>query len=280
MPDMRPISLDDLLGTTSVAPAAAATPTADNLTPVRFFTKDGLAEVAKLLKVIRTDKTLHKQEVEDLLDDPQYAKPLAGNFAIDRTKVFATKLDLCEYFTALFDNAFLETHRKDAGLWTWLALAYYAQFVKTKGSAVKLTANARWIFDPDNFQDGRRHYVAGNVYLYQDIKNAGQEALDMFLVAGPVTQFNTITDIMTHVQSGIQSPAIMRVAGWLYYDPNTATKIKRGATTDDKKGAARRLTTVVQQLDVTWDFHDVDNASLLWSRLPAEFADFKGNTQH
>lgn len=277
MPDMKPISLEDLMGAPAAAPSSAVT---DTLAPVCYFTKDGLDQVAALLKTIRTEKTLHKQDVDDLLDDPQYAKPLAGNYAIDRTKTFATKLELCEYFTSIFDNAFLETHRKDAGLWTWLAMAYYAQFVKTKGAVVKLTTNARWIFDPDNFQDGRRHYVAGNVYLYLDIKGAGQEALDMFLVAGPVTQFNTITDIMTHVQSGIQSPAIMRVAGWLYYDPNTATKIKRGATTDDKKGAARRLTTVVQQLDVTWDFYDVENASLLWSRLPAEFAEYKGASLH
>ena len=220
--NIKPVSLEDLMGGTTPeepanAPVSPAEPSAENsLTPIRFFTKAGLQEVAALLKQIRTDKTLHLEEVEDLLDDPQYAKPLTGDFAIDRARIFATKLELCEYFTSLFDTAFLEAHRKDSGLWTWLALAYYQQFVKTKKEAVKLTVDSRWIFNADNFQDGRRHYVAGNVYLYQDIRNADHAAMDMFLIAGPTTQFNTITDIMTHVQSGIQSPAVMQVASWLY----------------------------------------------------------------
>lgn len=262
----------------SDTPAPAPVPSAP--TPVRSFTEDGLAEVADLLKTIRADGQLHRKEVENLLADPQYAKAIPGSFAIDRSRVFATKLDLCQYFTSLFDDAFLEAHRKDAGLWTWLALAYYPQFMKTKNGIAKLTVNARWIYDPDNFQDGRRHYIAGNVYLYQDIKNAGPEALDMFLIAGPVTQFNTITDIMTHVQAGIQSPAIMKVAAWLYYDPNASTRIKRGTTTDDRKGGARRLTTVVQQLGETWDFYDLATASILWNKLPSEFSDFKGDATH
>lgn len=283
MAEQKPISFEDLM--TATEPAAPVSAVTANLTPVRYFTADGLDEVAKLLKTIRTDKTLHRDEVEELLDDSQYAKQLDPNgasvqHAVDRSRTFTTKLDLCEYFTGIFDNAFLETNRKNAGLWTWLALAYYSQFVKTKGSIVELTADARWIYDPDNFQNGRRHYIAGNVYLYLDIKDAGKEAIEMFLVAGPVTQFNTITDIMTHVQTGVQSPAVMKVAGWLYYNPESKNRIKRGTTTDGKSGAARRLTTVVQQLDVTWDFYDLSNASKLWKKLPEEFGEFKNGAEH
>lgn len=281
--NLTPVSFADLMAASE--PSVSSPSAAANLTPVRYFTPDGLDEVAKLLKTIRTDKTLHRDEVEDLLDDPQYAKSLDREgdpvrHAIDRTRVFATKLELCEYFTGIFDNAFLETNRKNAGLWTWLALAYYSQFVKTKGGIVELTADARWIFDHENFQNGRRHYIAGNVYLYLDIKDAGKEAVEMFLVAGPVTQFNTITDIMTHVQAGVQSPAVMKVAGWLYYNPESKNRIKRGTTTDGKSGAARRLTTVVQQLDVTWDFYDLSNASKLWKKLPEEFDEFKNGVEH
>lgn len=275
--NLKPVSFEELMGGAAAAPTPSALPD-DNLTQVCAFTKDGLAEVAKLLKTIRTDKTLHKQEVEDLLDDPQYAKPLTGH-TIDRGRIFKTKLELCEYFTSIFDNAFLESHRKDSGLWTWLALAYYPQFVKTKKDATEIASDARWIFDPENYRLSMRHFIAGALYLYYDFYETSSEVKDM-LFSCPPREFGGFVDAITYKMEGTRIPALMQVAAWLYYKPNAKSHIKTGATNQDNPGAVREFLRVASQFSQTWDFYDVNAAAKLWNLLPVQFNAFKGDAVH
>ena len=274
--NLTPVSFVDLMAASE--PPASLQSAAANLTPVRYFTKDGLDEVAKLLKTIRTDKTLHRDDVEDLLDDPQYAKPLDREgdpvrHAIDRTRVFATKLELCEYFTSIFDNAFLENNRKNAGLWTWLALAYYSQFVKTKGNVVNLTADARWIYEPDAYRLARRHFVFGIISLYLDFGGRDAE-IDDLLFNGSVSELSRIVDVLTYIPASMRSMVFMKGAASLYYDSAKRGKVK--PKTFDKKtpGNMWEYQRVFRQLKETWDFSDLNNVQLLLEKLPSQFEYF------
>ena len=276
MADQKPISFADLMATAE--PAVPVSSAAANLTPVRYFTPDGLDEVAKLLKTIRTDKTLHRDEVEDLLDDPQYAKSLdregdSVRHAIDRTRVFATKLELCEYFTGIFDNSFLETNRKNAGLWTWLALAYYSQFVKTKGSIVELTADARWIYDPEIYRLARRHFIIGILSLYLDFGGRDAE-IDDLLFSGPVLEWSRMVDVLTYIPASMRCLSFMKGVALLYYDATKRGRVKRKAFDKQTPGNVWEFQRVFQQLKETWDFSDLDNAQLLLAKLPSQFQHF------
>ena len=279
MSDMEPVSFAELMAKSQPAatnpplPVSALSGT-DSLAPVKCFTKDGLAEVARLLKQIRTDKTLHKQDVEDLIGDPQFTRPIASGHAIDRAKVFATKLELCEYFTSVFDDAFLEGHRKDEGLWSWLALAYYQQFVKTVKGEVKLASNARWIFDHDNYRLSVRHLIAGPVYLYQDFYDTSEEVKDMLFFSSP-KEFGGFIDAVTYKMEGTRMPALMQAAASLYYDPASPNRIKKGVTSQDKPGTVRELLRVISQLAQTRDFYEVKDAPELLRILPHQFDRFK-----
>ena len=275
--NLTPVSFADLMAASE--PPASLQSAAANLTPVRYFTKDGLDEVAKLLKTIRTDKTLHRDEVEDLLDDPQYAKPLAGSYAIDREKIFATKLALCEYFRNVFTESFCEGHRKDSGLWTWIAFAYYGQFVKTVRDTTKIASDARWIFDPENYRLSMRHFVAGALYLYNDFYETSDEVKDM-LFSSPPREFGGFVDAVTYRMEGTRMPALMQVAAWLYYDSSSSKKLQKGATHQDKPGTIRELLRVVSQLAQTRDFYGVEDAHELWSVLPEQFNVFKIGKDH
>ena len=270
----------------SDTPAIAPAPAPSAPLPVRFFTEDGLTAVDDLLKTIRADGQLHRKEVEDLLVDPQYAKPLAaepqqggllaGGFAIDRDRVFATKLDLCQYFTSLFDDAFLEAHRKDAGLWTWLALAYYPQFVKTKNGIAKLATNDCWIFNPGSNRYARRHFVAAPVYLFVDMPDNDYHASDM-IFSRPVTEFNKFLDYLTNVSDSIRTPCYLSLAAALYYDPSSAGKYKKGCLSLTTKGNVFQYTRVLQQFRETYDFSSAEDVTTLWKLLPAQFDEFKKN---
>ena len=275
MDDVAPFDFDAVMSeTVSAATSESTTGKQAGLTPVRYFTKAGIEQVEELLKTIRTDKTLHNDDVEALLEDPMYAKELAGDYKIDRSRTFATKLELCDYFIPLFGKDFLERNRKNAGLWTWLALAYYQQFVKTKKDVVSVTANARWIYDIDDFQNGRRHYIAGTLNLFLQTMSMSVGVQKMFFSAPP-TEFSKLADVLTRVTIVAQSPAVLQVAGWLYYDPKTKKRFKVGAGVEGRKGSVFELARVVRQLGSTWDFFDLCAADLLWEKLPKQFDEFK-----
>lgn len=260
------------------SPAAYVDPEAT--LSVRSFTAEGIARVTDLLRKMRIEETILQDDVDALVNDIEYSRQLDENIKINHDKVFATKLELCEYFTKVFTSDFLAEHRRDKGLWTWLAMAYFKQFVvKGKKDRDKIVSDARWIYQPQSLMVWRRHFVAGNVYLYLDFKHIGKELQEMFFEAGPLVQFNTITDILTHVSEVYQAPAALQVAAWLYYNPDSMAKIKTGAT-GLGGGAARRLATVVQQFSLTWDFKEANSASELWNKLPPEFAKYKGDNKH
>ena len=260
------------------SPAAYVDPEAT--LSVRSFTAEGIARVTDLLRKMRIEETILQDDVDALVNDIEYSRQLDENIKINPDKIFKTKLELCEYFTKIFTSDFLASHRRDKGLWTWLAMAYFKQFVvKGKKDKNKIVSDARWIYQPHSLMVWRRHFIAGNVYLYLDFKHIGKELQEMFFEAGPLVQFNTITDILTHVSGVYQAPAAMQVAAWLYYNPDSKAKIKTG-TTGLGGGAARRLTTVAQQFALTWDFKEANSASELWNKLPSEFAKYKGDIKH
>lgn len=248
------------------------------LTKVRKFTDAGIKQVEALLKKIRTDKEMYKDEVDELVNDPEYAREMPGGYKIDCELKFETKKDLCEYFVPLFGSEFLEANRKNTGLWTWLALAYYNQFVKTVKGVVKLTSNARWVFDHDNYRLAVRHLVAGPVYLYKDFYDTSDEVKDM-LFFSPPREFGGFIDAITYKMEGVRMPALMQAAAGLYYDHESSKRIKKGATSQDKPGTVRELLRVISQLAQTRDFYSAKDAKELLRILPSQFDRFKSTSQ-
>jgi len=249
----------------------------ENLIPVCRFNALGINRVRNFLMKVRSDRESYAQEAAEFLNDGEYVEKISEDIQIDSAREFADKYALVEYMTELFPDSFLDDHRKDIGLWTWIAMVYYVQLTKTCKNHEQ-TAESRWIFDPDQPRVARRHFIAGAVYLYRDLQGAGNEVLDM-VFCGPVGQFNTITDQLTHVHMSVQTPAFLRVVGWLYYDPTLSQKMKRG-TTGRKAGSLFELQRLAMQLVMTWDFYESDKAGDLWNKLPAEFNRFKGDSSH
>lgn len=277
MNDIKP--LDFAAAMAAQASVPKETPQDDGLCEVRAFTPEGIAQAEALLKKMRTDRQPCPDEVSELLEDPQYSRSLDPVLKIDRNRDFATKRELCEYFTEVFSEAFLRENRKNAGLWTWLAFAYFPLFVKkTKGGA-KIASNPRWIYDFEAYRLSVRHYIAGPLYLWIDFHSADAAAQDM-LFSTPPAEFGGFIDAITYKMEGTRIPATMQVAAWLYYDARNPKRLKKGATAQDKPGTIRELLRVVSQFTQTRDFHGIGDATEMWRILPAQFAAFKGDAQH
>lgn len=256
--------------------------TNQNLIPIRRFNDAGKKRVLEILEQVRTQNDLFKDEVEELLTDPEYSEEIAESYKIDPTRVFHTKLDLCRYFTEeVFPDSFLESAatRADTGLWTWLAIAYYTQFVKVKKGVVKLASDARWVYDRDNYRLSMRHFIAGAVYLYYDFRSTDEQVKDMLFSSSP-QEFGGFVDAITYKMEGTRLPVLMQVAAWLYYDPKSEKKMKKGVISQDKPGTIRQFLRVAAQFAQTRDFYGVEDAHELWVILPKQFDGFKGVAMH
>ena len=237
---------------------------------VRSFTPEGIGHVTDLLRQMRIEGAVLQDDVEELVKDIEYTAVVDENLKINPDKVFATKLELCEYFTKVFTPDFLAAHRRDKGLWTWLAMVYFKQFVKTKNNIAKIFADARWVFEPNNYRFARRHFIAGTVYLFQNIGGNGEDVNDMFF-SGKVNELSRFVDVLTYLPECVRNPSFLLAAVKLYYDSCLKAKVKRGAFNMGNAWSLWQYLRVYQQLSETHDFSDKEDMDKLMSILPKQF---------
>ena len=168
-----------------------------NIVKIRKFNELGLNTVKTLLSTIRIDNELHSDEVKKLLLDNFYSKDVKDAPEVDLEKTFASKMEMIDYFTPILTDEVLARFRRDAGFWTWLAMAYYKQFLKSKNSILKVATDCCWVFDPDEYRFSRRHFIAGTMYLHRDFGHAVSDGLDMFFAGEPYS-FGGLLDAITY----------------------------------------------------------------------------------
>jgi len=246
---------------------------------IRRFSEAGLAVVKSVLQEIRETNNIQAEKVKSILLDPLYTSHIGEVIEIDLAAKFSQKKDVIDTLMPKFDDAFLSKYRQDRGLWTWLAMAYHTQFMKTKRSILSVATDYCWIYDPEMYRFSRRHFIAGTIYLYKDFEGACDQAKEI-LFSGEPWLFSGFLDAITYKEEGFRLPALLQVAAWLYYDPNASKKIKYGSTSQDKPGALRELIRVIAQFAMTYDYSSKEDASKLWNRLPEQFKKFKGNSVH
>lgn len=248
---------------------------------VRKFKEAGIIAVRDLLSKIRSDNELHSEEVRSLLLDENkcFTESVKDAPKIDLSRTFPTKMEMIDYFTPILTDELLAKFRRDTGFWTWLAIAYYKQFLKTKNNILKVATDYCWVFDPDEYRFSRRHFVAGTMYLHRDFGYAVKDGLEMFF-AGEPSSFGGLLDAVTYREEFARIPAMLQIAVWLYYNPDSQSKVKPGAATQGKPGTIRELARMADQFAMTYDIFDAEDAGKLWNLLPAQFDKFKGNAQH
>lgn len=245
---------------------------------VRKFTKAGILGARTLLAKIRANNQLYTEEINRLILDKDFTKSIDETIWIDTEKTFETKLDLIAYFSPLFPPQLLHKYKTDAGLWTWLAMAYHHLFLKRVKNILTCAKDGRWIYDPEAYRDSRKHYIAGPLYLSDDFK-LDEEGNETFFSESPQI-FGPFIDAITLAPRFARIPAMRQIAVWLYHSPNTKNKLKRGAATQGKPGTIRELTRIVDHFDMTYDIFDTEDAKQFWNMLPKQFTKFKGNVEH
>lgn len=179
---------------------------------------------------------------------------------------FNTKLDLAKAIDTAVKAAGLaeESLEADQGFWSWLTLRYANNFIGSKGNVGEY---ALWIYEPGNWRKVYRQKMAPLWLAYRAHRN-NPECLKAVLSI-PVNKTGEVFEQMMARKWIVLSPGIMTLVTKLYFDEQEG-KLKKGSGGKDK-GAPRRLSTVLDQLGLTYDIEKLE-----WNKLAAMLPnDFK-----
>lgn len=196
---------------------------------------------------------------------------LASDKADIEPMQFGNRYNAAKYLDELFINIGLVDVERDSGLWSWLALYYFDELCPLHGSERDPGARARYIADAKNYQRYYRHLLAGPYRIYRTHRHDPEIA--MAVLCQPIDKPGDIVEQFASRQELVTNPSVMAVATMLYVD-KASQKQKRGSQTKNA-GAARRLTSVLSQFDLTWDIYAM-RANELNDILPKEFDKFRG----
>lgn len=238
-----------------------------------------------MTEVLRQLNTLGLQKFEDyvrtgavglpplvLLRDPTTSEPVGINIALEK-KVFKDRFEFGEYLVNLLAPIDARLISFDRGLWSALALFWFDQLCPQDAGGHRKVAEAyRYILSHD-YKHYYRHLVRTP---WQLVRDHGPRAKFMLLSAKedpkPLRRHGEMVEQLGAIQSILRSPSIILLASRLYGNPATG-RPKQGAA-GKGAGSVRRLSAVLQQIDLTYDADALPTDRML-ELLPKEFNGWK-----
>ena len=235
---------------------------------MRALNQDGINQMRIWLEQARQNSSTTLPE--ELLGSTAFTKTCGAPVpaSIFDQEAFATKLSLAE----AIDKAIIaggldeESLENDQGFWSWLTLRFAAKFIGSKG---KLGEHALWVYEPGNWRKVYRQKMAPLWLAYRAHRN-NPECLKAALGI-PVNKTGEVFEQMMSRKWILLSPGIMTLATKLYFDEERK-KLRTGSG-GKGAGASRRLSTVLDQLGLTYDIEELGWEGLA-VMLPNDFKRF------
>jgi hypothetical protein len=200
--------------------------------------------------------------------NPLFTQRVEGTSELE-VRDFATAKEMAQEICRSFGDVSPQALAGDIGVWAWLTFVLLDVLFPRKGGIRKSMELFRWYpAPPSDWRKAQRHLVRMPVTLFHAF---GKDA--DHLICGKPSIGPEIREQLTS-QQDMFSDNFQRAARMLYFDDENGT-VKRGASSKEG-GVVRRLATVRQQLDVTWDMTDL-SAERILGLLPKEFDRFKDN---
>ena len=239
---------------------------------LRRFTEAGVEAVRKALHEVEKAGDLAPATAllsrEDLTEDI----PALADIDLDETRTFDTTFAFCEYFHSLIKDHSPLRYRTDSGFWTWLAVVYLPQLVKSNDENFRIGDRTRYIPNPNSYRDYYRHLLVGAYMIYAQYDQIGKAQACKTLLWKPLDTYGDVYEQVASRQWAVQNPAIIELLNRLYFDERTQ-RIKPGAG-GPNPGTARRLIYVLDQFGMTRDFFEMNDVEEMLTILPHEFDKF------
>jgi hypothetical protein len=239
---------------------------------VRRFTHRGLNAIEeRFLDIIAGDTA----DVSDLVDDQSLTELVDPPLFIE-IQEFSSRRAAAEYLMKILAPLDWDAIENDAGLWTWLTVAWIDVLAPITNGTRRLGQINRWLLAPHEWKRYYRHLLAGPCYIYKAHEDDPDRA-DAALCSS-VAKPGEVAEQVANRLDLVRSPGIMGAITALYFDRATGT-LKRGAAGKERPGTSRRLGPVLKQLDRTWDIQDLASEEVL-ALLPSEFDQFNPLRAH
>ncbi|GFM91114.1 hypothetical protein [Pseudomonas cichorii] len=235
---------------------------------MRSFKPEGIDQARVWLGEAR--KAFNGKVTPGLLDSPTFTQP-AGSLIpaeIFGPGAFNTKLSLAKALDKAIKTSGLDEKalENDQGFWSWMAIQFADRFVTTKGS---FGEDALWVYEYGNWRKVYRHKMAPLWLVYRSHRENPQCLQAVLSI--PVNKTGEVFEQMMSRKWIVLSPGIMTLVTKLYFEEQKGI-LKKGSG-GKGEGAARRLSTVLDQLRLTYDIEDLSWDALA-EMLPNDFKRF------
>lgn len=238
---------------------------------LRRFNADGVNAFANFRARLTLEPVLPTPV--ELLEDPALTEELSGGVEVE-PRSFANRLEAGLFLNELIDQAAISLPERDQGLWAWLTLFYFDEVCPADGHGHRDPKDeARLLPILDNHQRFYRHLLLGPFLIVRAHRDLPKRAIAM--LCNPLRRPGEIAEQLASRKELVTNRAVAEAATQLYYDPSKDS-FKRGAGSD-VRGSARRLATLLNQLDLTWYLYGMSAAELL-QLLPKEFDRFRAQS--
>jgi hypothetical protein len=233
---------------------------------IRILTAAGIERFREFLARAR-DGSAEAPPV-GLLTDPATSAPLSPTAPVSLRR-FGNRYDMGCYLADVLSGLDRRTISRCHGMWNWLTLHFFDSLCPAGPTGM------RNILRPELYViDGQYNYLRYYKHLLRTawlaVRDHGENARVLLATKRGVR--SDIEETLAASQQVFGNPTIIAAAYRLYYDPATGQP-RRGAA-GKSGGSPRRLTAVIQQLELTFDIRSCSPDQFL-SLLPREFDRFK-----
>lgn len=238
---------------------------------IRILTDEGISQFRQFLDRLRAGSG--EPVPYSILASAGTSAALSQGVNVER-KSFSNRFVFGEYVANVLNPLDAREITNSYGLWTWLALYFFETICPVIGGKRNVLEDAVYVLDKVfNYQRYYRHLVRTPWLV---VGNHGEHGKVMLVMRDKGTR-SEIFEQLAARQEIIGNKTVIAAAYRLYFDPATQ-RPKRGAG-GKGEGTPRRLSAIVQQLDLTYDLRDCTVERFL-SLLPAEFNRFANDEEN
>jgi len=184
---------------------------------------------------------------------------------------FETRYKLALWLNQQLDGTSMTEGTLSVGTWTWLTLALLDVIAPLRDDHTrKIGDRPLYVLEPDNWRHYYRHLLAGPFRVMRAHWN--EPYITEAILAGKPHVPGELYEQIASRQELVTSRAVVALTRQLYWD-GASKSLKRGSSSKNA-GGIRRLYSLLDQLDLTWDFGEVTDASFLALVPKREYARF------
>jgi len=234
---------------------------------VRSLTPEGIERANVLLDAMKAGEPATVSP--EFLNHPDFSDDTG--ISIGKPPAFESRYNLALWLNQQLDGTSMVGGVLKIGTWTWLTMALLDVVAPVRADGTRnIGARPLYVLEPDNWRRYYRHLLAGPVLVMR--AHWGDLGITQAILAGKPHIPGELYEQIASRQEVVTSHAVVALTRKLYWDAQTKA-LKRGSG-GKGAGSPRRLSSLLEQLDVTWDFGEMTEDSLIALLPHKEFARF------